>query len=84
MAIMYECRQQFKEEIARETWECLTRYRKSGQEEVSLLSQLHPSNIVLQMSYLEPKSTASPTIQVRNNKERVNSQIIQQKQEDHP
>ena len=81
---MYECRQQFMEEIARETWECLTGYRKSRQEEVSLLSQLHPSNIVLPMSYLEPKSTASPTIQVRNNKERVNSQIIQQKQEDHP
>ena len=84
MAIMYECKQQFKEEIARETWECLTGYRKSRQEEVSLLSQLHPSNIVLPMSYLEPKSRASPTIQVRNNKRRVNSQIIQQKQEDHP
>ena len=72
-----------QEEIARETWECLTGYRKGGQEEeVSLLSQLHPSNIVLPMSYLEPKSTASPTIQVRNNKGRVNSQNIQQKHED--
>ena len=84
MAIMCKCRQQFKEEIARETWECLTGYRKSRQEEVSLLNQLHPSNIVLPMSYLEPKSTASPTIEVRNNKRRANSQIIQQKQEDHP
>ena len=62
MAIMYECRRQFKEEIAQETWECLTGYQKSEQEEVSLLSQLHPLNIVLPMSYLEPKSTASPTI----------------------
>ena len=61
MAIMYECRQQFKEEISRETWECLTGYRENGQEEVSLLSQLHPSNIVLPMSYLEPQSTASPS-----------------------
>ena len=60
MAIMYECRQQFKEEISRETWECLTGYREKGQEEISLLSQLHPSNIVLPMSYLEPQSAASP------------------------
>ena len=60
MAIMYECRQQFEEEISREMWECLTGYRKKGQEEVSLLSQLHPSNIVLPMSYLEPQSTTSP------------------------
>ena len=50
MAIMYKCGQQFKEEIAQETWECLTGYRKSRQEEVSLLSQLHPSNIVLPTS----------------------------------
>ena len=60
MAIMYECRQQFKEKISQETWGCLTGYREKGQEEVSLLSQLHPSNIVLPMSYLKPHSTASP------------------------
>ena len=60
MAIMCKCQQQFKKEISREMWECLTGYRKKGQEEVSLLSQLHPSNIVLPMSYLEPQSTASP------------------------
>ena len=59
MAIMYECQQQFKGEISQETWECLTGYREKGQE-VSLLSQLHPSNIVLPMSYLEPQSAASP------------------------
>ena len=55
MAIMWECRQQFKEEIAQETWECLTGYRKEDQEGTSLPSQLHPSNIVLPMSYMEPK-----------------------------
>ena len=30
VAIMSECRQAFKEEIAQETWECLTGYRKEG------------------------------------------------------
>ena len=54
-AIMSESRQEFKEEIAQETWECLTGYRKEGQEDVSLLSQLHPSNIVLPMTFMEPK-----------------------------
>ena len=58
---MYECQQQFKEEISQETWECLTGYRKEEQGEVSLLSQLCPSNIVLPMTYLVPQSTASPT-----------------------
>ena len=55
MAIMWECRQQFKEEIAQETWECLTGYRKEDQEGTSIISQLCPSNIVLLMSYMEPK-----------------------------
>ena len=58
---MYECRQQFRKEISQEMWECLTGYRKEEQGEASLLSQLHPSNIVLPMTYLEPQSTASPT-----------------------
>ena len=58
---MYECPQQFREEISREMWECLTGYRKEEQGEPSLLSQLHPSNIMLPMTYLEPQSTASPT-----------------------
>ena len=35
MAIMWECRQ-FKEEIAQETWECLTGYRKEDQEGTSI------------------------------------------------
>ena len=52
---MWECRQQFKEEIAQETWECLTGCRKEDQEGASLLSQLHPSNIILPMTYIEPK-----------------------------
>ena len=55
IAIMWECRQQFKKEIAQETWECLTGYRKGDQEGTSIISQLHPSNIVLPMSYMEPK-----------------------------
>ena len=55
MATMWECRQQLKEEIAQETWECLTGCRKEDQEGTSLLSQLCPSNIVLPMSYMEPK-----------------------------
>ena len=54
-AIMWECRQQFKKEIAQETWECLTGCRKEDQEGASLLSELHPSNIVLPMTYIEPK-----------------------------
>ena len=54
-AIMSESRQEFEEEIAHETWECLTGYRKEGQEDVSLLSQLHPSNIVLPTTLMEPK-----------------------------
>ena len=54
-AIMSECRQEFKEEIAQETWECLTGYRREDQEDSSLLSQLHPSNIVLPMTFVEPK-----------------------------
>ena len=61
VAIMYDCRQQFREEISQEMWECLTGYRKEEQGEPSLLSQLCPSNIVLPMTYLEPQSTASPT-----------------------
>ena len=55
MAIMWECRQQFKKEIAQETWECLTGYRRGDQEGTSIISQLHPSNIVMPMSYMEPK-----------------------------
>ena len=55
MAIMWECRQQFKKDIAQETWECLTGYRKGDQEVTSIISQLQPSNIVLPMSYVEPK-----------------------------
>ena len=55
IAIMWECRQQFKKEIAQETWECLTGYRRGDQEGTSIISQLHPSNIVLPMSYMEPK-----------------------------
>ena len=58
---MYECWQQFKKEISREMWECLTGYRKEEQGEASVLNQLCPSNIVLPMTYLEPQSTASPT-----------------------
>ena len=50
-----------KKEISQEMWECLTGYRKEEQGEASVLSQLHPSNIVLPMTYLEPQSTASPT-----------------------
>ena len=61
MAIMYECRQQFKKEISREMWECLMGYRKEEQGEASVLNQLCPSNIVLPVTYLEPQSTASPT-----------------------
>ena len=55
MAIMWECRQQFKKEIAQGTWECLTGCRRGDQEGTSIISQLHPSNIVLPMSYMEPK-----------------------------
>ena len=53
-AIMFECRQQFKEEIAQETLECLTGCKEEEPRGPSLLSQLHPSNIVLPMTYLEP------------------------------
>ena len=55
MAIMWECRQHFKEEIAQEMWECLTGYRKEDQEGTSIISQLWSSNIVLPMSYMELK-----------------------------
>ena len=55
VAIMSECRQEFKEEIAQKTWECLTGCRREDQEGVSLLSQLHPSNIVLPMTFMEQK-----------------------------
>ena len=54
-AIMYVCRQQFKEEIVQEIWECLTGCIREDQEGASLLSQLHPSNIVLPMTYMDPK-----------------------------
>ena len=54
-AIMSECRQEFKEKIAQETWECLTGCRTEDQEDASLLSQLQPSNIVLPMTCMEPK-----------------------------
>ena len=53
--IMSECRQEFKEEIAQETWECLTGCIREDQKDASLLSQLHPSNIVLPMTFMEPK-----------------------------
>ena len=54
-AIMSECRHEFKEEIAQETWECLKGCKREGQEDASLLSQLHPSNIVLPMTFMESK-----------------------------
>ena len=54
-AIMSECRQEFKEEIAQEIWECLTGCRREDQKDASLLSQLHPSNIVLPMTFMELK-----------------------------
>ena len=54
-AIMRECRQQFKKEIAQETWEYLTGCVSEDQKDVSLLSQLHPLNIVLPMTFMEPK-----------------------------
>ena len=54
-AIMWECRQHFKKEIAQETWECLAGWIREDQEGATLLSQLHPSNIVLPMSYMEPQ-----------------------------
>ena len=49
-AIMSECRQEFKEEIAQETWECL---RGSGG--CIITCQLHPSNIVLPMTFMESR-----------------------------
>ena len=52
---MWECRQHFKKEIAQETWEYLTICVSEDQKEVSLLSQLHPSNIVLPMAYMDTK-----------------------------
>ena len=52
---MSECRLEFKEEIAQETLECLTGCRREDQEDASLLSQLHPSNIVLLRTFMEPK-----------------------------
>ena len=51
-AIMSKCRQAFKEDIAQETWECLTGCRREEQKDASLLGQLHPSNIVLLVTFI--------------------------------
>ena len=44
--IISECWEQFKEEIAQQTWACYTKTKEEIEGGAVLMSQLHSSNII--------------------------------------